>query len=79
MNTTMRKARILVATLAVCALGLGVGPVALAQPGPDPDVGSFDIFTDELGPGGIEYDRTHFDVSQGWDWGLRAAYSCAYV
>lgn len=76
----MRKARLVIATLAVCALGLGIGPVALAGPGPDPDVGSFDIFTRELPRnGGTEYDRTHFDASQGWDWGLRAAYSCAYV
>jgi len=81
MDGTMKRSRSLViATLAVCALALGVGPVALAQPGPDPDVGSFDIFTRELPQiGGTEYDRTHFDTSQGWDWGLRAAYSCAYV
>ncbi len=76
MNGTMRKARLVIATLAVCSLGLGIGPVALAGPGPDPDVGSFEIFTSS---GGSDYDRTFFDVSQGWDWGLRHAYSCAYV
>jgi hypothetical protein len=80
MNETNTNVRFrMIAVLAACALALGVGPVALAGPGPDPDVGSFSIFTDELGPGGAEYDRTFFDVSQGWDWGLRAAYSCAYV
>lgn len=71
---------VVLATIVACVLGLGLGPVALAGPGPDPDVGSFDIFASELeGPTSLEYDRTHFDVSQGWDWGLRAAYSCAYV
>src|SRR4249919_1702153 len=79
MDGAMKRSRSLViATLIACAMGLGIGPMAFAQPGPDPDVGSFDIFTREL-PAGQDYDRTHFDTSQGWDWGLRAAYSCAYV
>lgn len=76
----MRKARLVIATLAVCALALGIGPVAFAQPGPDPDVGPFDIIVKEaIGPDSQTYNLTHFDTTRDWDWGLRAAYTCAYV
>jgi uncharacterized protein (TIGR03437 family) len=71
---------LVVATFVAHTLIVGMGAVALAEPGPDPDVNSFDIFTRELPRiGGTEYDRTHFDTALGWDWGVRAAYSCAYV
>jgi hypothetical protein len=75
-----RTLTLVIATFVVHTLVVGMGAVALAEPGPDPEVGSFDIFTRELPRiGGTEYDRTHFDSARGWDWGLRAAYSCAYV
>ncbi len=68
--------------LASAAVVFAVGGYVVAAPGPDPEVGSFDLIIREaVGPASVTFDRTHFDTSfpTGWDWGLRQAYSCAYV
>lgn len=61
---------------------IGSDPVRVLKPGPEPTAPDFDIFVDEVlknGQLGQEYDRTHFDTALGWDFGDRAAYSCAWV
>lgn len=59
-------------------LTLGVG-AAQAEPGPEPGSSNFSIFVHELGGDRDMYSKTEFAVGQGWDFGDRAAYACAWV
>jgi hypothetical protein len=77
----MRRALVAGIVIGIVALALLPAP-APASPGPNPNVGPFDVIIREaLGPGSVTYDVTSFETSHptGWDWGLRAAYSCLYV
>ena len=71
--------------LIAAVVGLGITVLLVsgisAKPGPDPNVGSFNLIVKENNPPNPPepYELLHFDTSGPWDWGLRAAYVCAYV
>ncbi len=68
-------------TSTVHEMGLD-SPVRVLKPGPEPGSRDFDIFVDTVTKDGspkTQYDITYFDTALGWDFGDRAAYSCAWV
>lgn len=69
---------------AIAAIGLVAGAIAaIAIPGPDPTHPSstFSLIVNETtgGQGPIRYDETIYTWADGWDFGDRYAYSCAFV
>ena len=73
--------RIRITVFASMLLTILVATPSGAVPGPEQSqYDFFDIFVKEVLPDGdTEYDRTEFDVGAGWDFGDRAAYSCAWA
>jgi hypothetical protein len=69
----------LLSVLSVLVLGVGV---AQAVPGPEPGSPDFDIIVEET-QGAPEphdqYSLTTYDTADGWDFGDRAGYRCAWV
>lgn len=65
-------------TVALVALLMASMGVAGALPGPEPGSPDFDlVFVN--GTGGPAFDAIHFARSDGWDFGNRESYRCAYV
>ena len=63
----------------IASAGLVLLMATVAVTGGPENRGDFDIFVDEVQGLNREYDRTTYDTAQGWDFGDRAAYACAFV
>jgi hypothetical protein len=72
-RTRRRVAR---AAAAAIAAGILLAPPSAAVPGPDQGASDFYIFVRDAQD---EYSNTRFDVADGWDFGDRVGYTCAWV